>query len=59
MPAKCLAPALVIALVMALAPGFAHAMRCNHGPQKMQTMSCADGMVFDSAAGTCVAAPAS
>ena len=43
-----------IAVALTLAPGIASAMRCSHGPAKMQTMSCAEGTQFDAETGGCI-----
>lgn len=45
---------MAIALSLMLVPELASAMRCTHGPEKIQTMNCADGLTFDAASGACV-----
>ena len=45
---------IAIALSLMLLPGLAAAKRCNHGPASVQTMSCADGTLFDATTGTCL-----
>ena len=46
---------VLVALALTLAPALAFAQGCNYG-KSQQAMSCAEGTVYDTATGTCVAA---
>lgn len=49
----------IAALALALMPGLALAQGCSHARPDQTAMSCAEGMVWDEAKGTCVLQPSS
>jgi len=47
--------AIVTAVILGLAPGLALAQSCPFGHDEERVLSCADGTMWDTNSGTCVA----
>jgi len=45
---------LAAAVALSILPAMGFAYECNWGKQKQASMTCAEGSVYDAAAGSCV-----